>query len=110
LWQLSQEAVVVIWRAPLPGALLPLWQESQLPSTAVWSTLRTGLQRWPSWQLWQALLLGIWSTGLTALAAIRGWVWQLAHWRGVPRKIPELWQLSQGTERCGPLSGKPVMK
>ena len=34
-WQLSQDAVVEIWRAVLPEAVLPLWQVAQLPAVTV---------------------------------------------------------------------------
>ena len=33
LWQLSQPAVVEMWFAGLPVALVPLWQDAQAPVT-----------------------------------------------------------------------------
>ena len=37
LWQLSQPAVVEMWFAGLPVALVPLWQDAQAPVTLAWS-------------------------------------------------------------------------
>jgi len=34
-WQLAQSAVVAIWLADFPVAVLPLWQVAQAPFTAL---------------------------------------------------------------------------
>jgi hypothetical protein len=44
LWQLSQVLLELIWFEVLPGAVVPLWQEAQVPVTAEWSTLVAGIQ------------------------------------------------------------------
>lgn len=48
-----------MWRAFLPGAVVPLWQLAQLPVTAEWSTRVTGDQALTRWQLAQAAVLWI---------------------------------------------------
>lgn len=58
-WQVAQSALVGTWLAGLPPAVVPLWQDEQLPLTALWSTLRTGAQALTAWQLSQRVVVGI---------------------------------------------------
>jgi len=61
--------------------------------------------------LWQVShdcpLIGMWFDGMTVLARPPT-VWQAAQPTGVPLKTPRVWQVSQRTMRCAPVSGKPV--
>jgi hypothetical protein len=52
-WQVSQEAVVAMWFAGLPLALVPLWQVAQVPgATPVWLKV-AGIQAVVRWQVSQ---------------------------------------------------------
>ncbi|RPI32549.1 MAG: hypothetical protein EHM52_00125 [Actinomycetota bacterium] len=42
VWQLSQLVSLAMWAAFLPVAIVPLWQEKQLPMVCVWSTRVAG--------------------------------------------------------------------
>ena len=68
-----------------------------------------GDQRVVLWQLSQAILLvGMWLTGLPGARA-PGPAWQVAQSRGVPRKLPEVWQDSHCTCLCVVSRMKPVV-
>ena len=73
-WQSLHCAVVAIWVAGLPSAVVPLWQDEQVPLTWLWSTLRGGLQTLVVWQASQALVVVMWVADLPV-----AWVplWQL---------------------------------
>ena len=60
---MSHAAVVGMWLAGLPSAIVPLWQLAQVPVTWVWST-RAGSQAVVVWQLWQFALDAMWLVGL----------------------------------------------
>jgi hypothetical protein len=66
LWQLSQLVVVVMCWAPLPVALVPLWQLKQLPVMPLWSKL-AGSQAAVVWQFWQLLSVTGWFAGLPVM-------------------------------------------
>ena len=72
---MSQAAVVEMWLAGLPSAIVPLWQAAQLPVTWVWST-RAGSQPVVVWQLWQLALEAMWFAGLPSAVVP---LWQVAH-------------------------------
>ena len=59
VWHSEHSAVVWIWVAVLPCALVPLWQLEQVPSTLAWLTVRTGDQALEVWQSSQRLLVEI---------------------------------------------------
>ena len=70
VWQLAQSAVVATCPAGLPGALVPLWQEAQVPVTCVWSTRVTGVQASVvRWHASQTLLLAMCDAGLPGAVA-----------------------------------------
>jgi hypothetical protein len=48
--------------------------------------------------------------GIIAEPRCEPWLWQLAHALGVPLNMPPMWQVSQRTTLCAPVSGKPVLK
>ncbi len=75
LWQLSQAAVVGIWPADLPVAVLPLWQVEQAPgATPVWLKL-AGVQALVLWQPSHTAVVGICELGLPVAVLP---LWQLA--------------------------------
>jgi hypothetical protein len=78
LWQVVQLAVVVMWLAVLPVALLPLWQLEQLVALVkvLWSALAP-LQ----------VLLDLWQ--LSQPAVVDRWLLFL------PVAVDPLWQLEQ---------------
>ena len=54
---MPHSAVVGMWFAPLPAALVPLWHELQVPVTCAWSTRVAGFQADTAWQASQVLLV-----------------------------------------------------
>lgn len=80
LWQESQDAVVGIWVAGLPFALLPLWQVEQVPAaTLVWLKV-AGSQAVVLWQVSQDAVVGIWLDGLPFAVEP---LWQVEHVPGL---------------------------
>ena len=63
-WQLSQAALVTMWVAGLPRAVVPLWQEAQLPVTPVWSQRTETNEKVLRWQLSQGAAVSICVAGL----------------------------------------------
>ena len=59
-WQVLHSAVVAMWVADLPPALVPLWQLEQVPITSLWLTVLAGTQATVVWQSAQAVLVLIW--------------------------------------------------
>jgi hypothetical protein len=64
VWQVSHVVPLAMWLLPLPGAVVPLWQLTQLPETCKWSTRSRGDQAPVPWQLSQLLLVATWVVGL----------------------------------------------
>ena len=58
VWQLSQESVVEMCAAFLPGAVVPLWQVAQPLEMPVWSKRLAGFHVMVEWQAWHSLLVG----------------------------------------------------
>ena len=56
--------MVGICVADLPSALVPLWQLEQVPSTALWLTVRTGDQAVLVWQSSQTEVVAMWLADL----------------------------------------------
>jgi len=82
-------AMVGIWVAGLPVALLPLWHVAQLPAaTPAWLKL-AGVQALVLWQVSHAAVVGMCVAGLP-LAVLP--LWQVAH---VPAPIP-VWFIVAG--------------
>ena len=64
MWQLSHELLVGMCAAGLPGALLPLWQVTQVPgATPLWLKA-AGTHAVVLWQLSHELLVGMCAAGL----------------------------------------------
>ena len=49
-WQLPHSALVAMWFAGLPVAVVPLWQLEQVPMTWAWSTRVAGFHAVVAWQ------------------------------------------------------------
>ena len=62
-WQSSQVAVVAMWVADLPVAVVPLWQDEQLPLIFACEKL-AGDQADVRWQLLQSAVVARWFAGL----------------------------------------------
>ena len=60
VWQSSQLSGVWRWVGVLPGTLVLLWQEKQVPVTCVWSTLLAGDHAVTVWQDAQLVEVVIW--------------------------------------------------
>ena len=59
-WHASHERVVTKWLVGLPIALVPLWQEAQVPATTpVWLKV-AGSQAVVRWQVSQDAVVTIW--------------------------------------------------
>ncbi len=58
-WQTPQSAAAGIWLAGRPSAVEPLWQEAQVPSTWVWSTVTGGFHTSTEWHAWHESLVAI---------------------------------------------------
>jgi hypothetical protein len=55
-WQFWQLVLVRMCVGPLPVAVVPLWQETQLADNCVWSTRSAGFQLTVLWQASQLLV------------------------------------------------------
>jgi hypothetical protein len=75
VWQLSQEALVVMCPGSLPVALLPLWQVAHWPGTALSWLKLAGVQALVLWQLSQEAEVATWPAFLP-LALLP--LWQVA--------------------------------
>lgn len=83
---MSQEALVGIWREPLPGALVPLWQEAQLPACTPACGLVAGIQAAVEWQVSQEAVVWMCIAGLVcALELTNAPLWQV--WQ-LPAETP----------------------
>ncbi len=108
-WQASHEAVVGTWSAGLPRLVTLLWQLAQRPGSTLACENSTALNDEVPWQASQARVVGM---CLADLASAPRWLpctWQLAQSFGVPLKMPLMWQVSQRTSSCLPVSEKPVV-
>ena len=105
LWQVSHDAVVAIWPADLPPAMLPLWQLAHCPVTITWLWFQLlGTQPVVLWQATQlAVPVGMWM-GVLPVAVLP--LWQLAQLVAAVKvlwstRVPavqlavDLWQFSQ---------------
>jgi hypothetical protein len=64
VWQVSHCLLSGMWPAPLPTAVVPLWQEEQRPAVvASWMKL-AGFQETVPWQLSQEAVVTTWLAGL----------------------------------------------
>ena len=81
VWHVSHDWVVGIWFVPLPVAIVPLWQEAQVPLTCVWSTLVAGFHAATAWHDSQRLLL-VMCVAFLPVACVP--LWQLAQFVVMP--------------------------
>ena len=65
VWHASQALVVVMCVAVLPVAVVPLWQEAQVPVTFAWLKL-AGVQALVVWQSEHCAVVAMWLLGLPA--------------------------------------------
>ncbi len=75
LWQVSQDADVVICVEGLPVAVLPLWQLAQFDVRPAWLNVAPENDAVPLWQLSQAAVVAMWVCGLPVAFVP---LWQLA--------------------------------
>ena len=68
-------AVVGMWVAVLPSALVPLWQLEQVPFASAWLNVLTGDQAVVVWQFSQTLLVERWVADFPVAEVP---LWQLA--------------------------------
>jgi hypothetical protein len=108
-WHASHAAVVTTWPAGLPAAFPPSWQLAQLPGATPACVNVAGVQADGRWHRPQGAWVATCSGGFAVCAKRLPGEWQEAHSRGVPRKSPCTWQLSQRTCWCAPRSGNPVV-
>ena len=64
MWQASHVLDVCRWLAPLPVALVPLWQLKQLPVTPEWSKPVAGFHAVVPWQLLHSAVVAMCVAGL----------------------------------------------
>jgi len=55
------------------------------------------------WQVSQGAVVGTWLPGIDVAAWRLPGLWQEAQSRGVPRKMPPAWQVSQRARVCAPV-------
>ena len=70
-----------MWVLGLPLALVPLWQEEQVPITSVWLTVLAGAQAALVWQSAQLVLVAMWVADLPVAVVP---LWQLAQLPAIP--------------------------
>jgi hypothetical protein len=102
-WHWSQEAVVWMWLAGLPRAVVPLWQVTQVPGATVAWLKPAGSQAVVRWQVSHDDVVMTWFGGLPLACAP---LWQVAQvpgatpvWRNrAPAQVTvELWHCAQGS-------------
>ena len=94
----------------LPEAIALLWQLVHVPGATPWWRKNAGVQATVRWQILQGADVGMCCTGIYELENMLPAMWHMAHSLGVPWRSPFTWQVSHRTERCAPLSGKPVIE
>src|SRR5581483_6772201 len=97
-WQVSHGAVVAMWLAGLPVAVVPLWQEAQLLVMPLWSMRAPENVNVLLWQVSHGAVVTMWFAGL-ARAWIRCGSRRKARWPGGGRSAPEPRSRSYGTRR-----------